>query len=262
MELAHILESCRTGDELAWEMLVRRYQSRIFGIAYTYVGDSDEARDISQDIFVRVYRHLDACKDADRFLPWLIRIARNACVDHLRRRKARPPARDIPAEDALRLVSADALPDEDYVRRERLRIVEHALQQLSEINREMILLVGASLITLLSSGVSSGMEPLLGMLVGFIYFYQIFDAGRRASLYNRVLETGRAGLTAEGMDLPETNPFVGGVIMIAVGGVALLNTVFGFTLDWLADWWPLAMIGIGAWLIRKGRREKDEAAES
>jgi len=140
MELTHILESCRAGDELAWEMLVRRYQSRIFGIAYTYVGDSDEARDVSQDIFVRIYRHLDACKDAERFLPWLIRIARNACVDHLRRRKARPPARDIPAEDALRLVSADAHPDEDYVRRERLRIVESALQQLIEINREMILL--------------------------------------------------------------------------------------------------------------------------
>jgi RNA polymerase sigma-70 factor (ECF subfamily) len=140
MELAHILESCRAGDELAWEMLVRRYQSRIFGIAYTYVGDADEARDLSQDIFVRLYRHLDACKDADRFLPWLIRIARNACVDHLRRRKARPPARDIPAEDALRLVSAEETPDEAYLRRERRRVVEQALQQLSEINREMILL--------------------------------------------------------------------------------------------------------------------------
>jgi len=124
-----------------------------------------------------------------------------------------------------------------------------------------ILLVAASLITLLATGAASGMEPLLGMLLGFIYFYQIFDAGRRASLYNRVLETGRAGLSAEGMDLPETNPFVGGVILVSVGGVALLNTLFGFSLAWLADWWPVAMIGIGAWLIRKGRKEKAEKEE-
>ena len=64
--------------------------------------DRDEARDLSQDIFVRVYRNLDGCKDADRFLPWLVRISRNACIDHLRRRKARPPARAIPADEALR----------------------------------------------------------------------------------------------------------------------------------------------------------------
>jgi len=140
MELTHILESCRAGDELAWEMLVRRYQSRVYGIAYTYVGDSEEARDLAQDIFVRVYRHLDSCKDADRFLPWMIRISRNACIDHLRRRKARPPAQDIPVEDAFRLVAPGETPDEECVRRERLKIVDLALQQLSEINREMILL--------------------------------------------------------------------------------------------------------------------------
>ena len=125
-----------------------------------------------------------------------------------------------------------------------------------------ILLIGASIVTLLASGSASGMEPLLGMLVGFLYFYQIFDAGRRASLYNRVLETGQVGVSAENMDLPETNPFVGGVILVSVGGIALLNTLFDFSLDWLADWWPVAMIGIGVWLIRKGRREKDAASES
>jgi RNA polymerase sigma-70 factor (ECF subfamily) len=140
MELANLLESCRAGDELAWEMLVRQTQSRVFGIAMTYVRDRDEARDLSQDIFVRIYRNLDGCKDADRFLPWLVRISRNACIDHLRRRKARPPARDIPAEEALRLVAPDEAPDEELERQSRRRVVETALHSLSEINREIILL--------------------------------------------------------------------------------------------------------------------------
>ena len=162
MELAHILESCRTGDELAWEMLVRRFQSRIYGIARTYVGDADEARDLAQDIFVRIYRHLDGCRDADRFLPWMIRIARNACIDHLRRRKARPPAQDIPAEEALRLVAPGETPDEDIIRRERLRIIEIALQTLSEINREMILLKDMQGLTL------EEIAELLGLPLGTV----------------------------------------------------------------------------------------------
>jgi len=124
-----------------------------------------------------------------------------------------------------------------------------------------IILVAASLIMILASGTSAGLEPLVGMLLGFIYFYQVFDAGRRASVYNSVLETGRAGLTAENIDLPGTNPLAGGVILVLVGALSLMNTVFGFSMAWLEDWWPLGMIGIGAWLINKGRKERQEREE-
>ncbi len=118
-----------------------------------------------------------------------------------------------------------------------------------------IMLVLAALITLVSSGVE-GMEPLLGLMIAFVYFFQIFDAARRCSLYNRVLETGQAGLDSELIDLPETNPFAGGVALVAIGSLALLNTLFDFSLDWLADWWPVLMIGGGVWLIRKSRQDK------
>ena len=125
-----------------------------------------------------------------------------------------------------------------------------------------IILVAASLIMLLATVSASGMEPLLGILLGFVYFYQIFDAGRRASVYNRVLETGQAGMSAENIDLPETNPLVGGVILVLVGSLALLNTLFGLSMTWLSDWWPIFMIGIGVWLIKRGRKERRESQES
>lgn len=140
MELVRILESCRLGDELAWEMLVRQHQGRVYGIAMTYVADPDEARDLAQEIFVRVYRNIDGCRESDRFLPWLVRIARNACIDHLRRRKARPPARDIPADEAWGLASSDPSPEDVSEDSSRRRLVATALQRLSEINREIILL--------------------------------------------------------------------------------------------------------------------------
>lgn len=140
MELAKLLASCRKGDELAWEMLIRQNQGRVYSIALSYVGDPEEARDLAQDIFVRVYRSLDSCRDAERFLPWLIRIARNAAVDHLRRRKARPPARDIPIEEAFYLVSNEAAPDENLEAGSRKQMILQAMQQLSDINREIIVL--------------------------------------------------------------------------------------------------------------------------
>ncbi|MFH1845657.1 MAG: sigma-70 family RNA polymerase sigma factor, partial [bacterium] len=140
MDLAELLQRCREGDELAWEVLVRQHQARICAIAYTYAGNSDEARDLAQDIFVRIYRKLDSCRDGDKFLAWMIQIARNACIDHLRRQKARPPARDIPVDEMHNLASPNPDPEDLWVQDVRKRLVYRALETLSKINREIILL--------------------------------------------------------------------------------------------------------------------------
>lgn len=140
MDPRDLLQRCREGDELAWEVLVRKHQGRVCAMAYGYVGDQDEARDLAQEIFVRIYRSLDTCADPERFDYWLTSIARNACLDHLRRRKARPPRQDIPAEDMTALSDGRPTPEEDWVRSSRRKMVYRALQELSEINREMILL--------------------------------------------------------------------------------------------------------------------------
>jgi RNA polymerase sigma-70 factor (ECF subfamily) len=140
MDPRDLLQRCREGDELAWEVLVRQHQGRVCSIAYGYVGEQDEAGDLAQEIFVRVYRRLDTCEDPDRFVYWLTRIARNVCIDHLRRRKARPPRQDIPAEDMVGLSDGRPTPEDDWVRSSRQKLVYRALQKLSEINREIILL--------------------------------------------------------------------------------------------------------------------------
>jgi len=139
-DLASILDRCRQGDELAWEALVRRYQSRIYATALQYVRDSDEALDLAQDIFVRVYKRLETFQGHETFLPWLMRLSRNAAIDHLRRRKARPPRRDIQVEDDPPLADTKPLPDVDWESRSRRQLVHDALGKLTSTNREMILL--------------------------------------------------------------------------------------------------------------------------
>jgi RNA polymerase sigma-70 factor (ECF subfamily) len=140
MELGGLLERCRQGDELAWEALVREHQGRLYGLAYHYVGSGEEARDVVQEVFVRMWRNLDDCTEPQHFVPWTIRIARNACIDHLRRRKARPSGRSVPVEEAMHLAAQGPSPEDTYQADARKRLVHLALQQLSELSREIILL--------------------------------------------------------------------------------------------------------------------------
>jgi len=140
MDLATLLERCREGNELAWEALVRQHQARVYGLALHYTGEPEEARDLAQEIFVRIFRNLERCSDAAIFVPWMLRIARNACIDHLRRKAARPPARGVPVEEVPDLVSRAPGPAEEWQAASRRRLVQRALGALGRLNREIILL--------------------------------------------------------------------------------------------------------------------------
>jgi RNA polymerase sigma-70 factor (ECF subfamily) len=140
MELSTLLERCCEGNELAWEALVRQFQARIYGIAYHYVGNAEDARDLAQEAFIRIYQNLALSPGETLFLPWIIRITRNACIDHLRRKKARPPAHDIAADEMLTLQAPGGDPDKLYAADSRKRLVHSALQEMSHLNREIILL--------------------------------------------------------------------------------------------------------------------------
>ncbi len=137
---ASVLDRCRQGDELAWEALVRQFQSRVYGIAFHYTGDAEDARDLAQEIFVRVYRHLNLCTDEHMFVPWLIRISRNACIDFLRRRKARPAASDSSAEDLTEIRSQALNPEENWAADFRRQLIYRSFRKLTTLNREVIIL--------------------------------------------------------------------------------------------------------------------------
>ena len=140
MEFPQLLALVRSGDELAWESFVRFYQARVFGLAYHYTTQAEDARDITQDVFVRIYQNLVLVPDEPGCLPWIIRISRNACIDHLRRRKARPPLWDLPADEMFDLRSTEQNPEEAHLESVRKRMVHRALQELTDLNREIILL--------------------------------------------------------------------------------------------------------------------------
>jgi RNA polymerase sigma-70 factor (ECF subfamily) len=121
---------------------VRDHQGRAYAVAYHYVRNQDVARDLAQEAFVRVYQKLDSYAGQD-FLPWLIRLVRNLCIDHLRRRKARPPLSDVPAEDSdvgRAIPDRGPGPEELWLTDTRKRLVYDALRRMTGPDREMILL--------------------------------------------------------------------------------------------------------------------------
>lgn len=140
MDVGTLIERCRRGDELAWEALVRRYQSRVYSVTLHYLRNDEEARDTAQDVFVRVYRRLDSFHGGEGFLPWLLRLARNAAIDRLRRRAARPPVDDLVVGEAIELTATGPDPEEEVDRRTRRRMLWRAVAGMTESHREMILL--------------------------------------------------------------------------------------------------------------------------
>ena len=80
------------GDREAFEQLVHRFQRRIYGFAYRYVRDPDEAEDLVQEVFLRLYRKLGRFDPRRPFEPWLWRVAANVCANYLDKHRPRPEA--------------------------------------------------------------------------------------------------------------------------------------------------------------------------
>ena len=139
-DLAVLLDRCRHGDDLAWEALVRRFQARVYGLAWQYVRDVDEARDLAQEAFIRIYRKLSTFHGHETFVPWMLRLTRNLCVDRLRRRKARPPASDVAVEDGPEIPDTAPGPAQSARASAEKNLVHRALARVTEANREMIVL--------------------------------------------------------------------------------------------------------------------------
>jgi RNA polymerase sigma-70 factor (ECF subfamily) len=75
----------RDGEQRAFELLVKRYQRRVYSLAYGIVHNPEDAMDVSQEAFVKVHRYLHNFQGSASFYTWLYRIVVNLCIDHLRR---------------------------------------------------------------------------------------------------------------------------------------------------------------------------------
>jgi RNA polymerase sigma factor (sigma-70 family) len=146
-----LLRRCLAGDAAAWEDIVRRYQRRIYNICYRFAGAAEDADDLTQEVFIKMYKTLDSY-DVERgaFMTWVTTITRNLLVDHFRKGKHDRLTDSLDAnpvqEEEGRTLSEQiedkgtASPDEQVRSREAGEAVHEALQKLSPELREAVIL--------------------------------------------------------------------------------------------------------------------------
>jgi RNA polymerase sigma-70 factor (ECF subfamily) len=140
---AALIRRILSGDADRFETLVGRYQTRLFRFICRYTRDPEDARDLTQDVFVKVYGALDSFDPRYRFSTWLFRIAGNAAIDHLRRRKTRGLPLELPVDEDGEVRSVDPReerPDPlEALTRQRLRnAIDDAIERLPDDYRELI----------------------------------------------------------------------------------------------------------------------------
>jgi len=136
-----LIERCLAGDQDAWADIVRLHWRKVFNLAYKFVGRHDEAEDLTQDIFLRIFRALHTFDRRANFQTWLISISRNLCIDHYRsRRKERETmAREVDAS-TLTPRSRERSPDGRLEELDVRELVRTALGELPPTLREAVTL--------------------------------------------------------------------------------------------------------------------------
>lgn len=142
-EEAQLLRRARSGDLSAFNALVDLHQRLVYNLCLRMLGNRASAEDAAQETFISAFRHIDSCH-GDRFRPWLLRIAANACTDEMRRRSRRPAiSLDAPSPvDNTPLDPPDpaAGPEDESMRSEQRREIAAALLRLPEDQRLAVVL--------------------------------------------------------------------------------------------------------------------------
>ncbi len=138
---ADLIQRCLEGDATAWDTLVRVYWKRVFNIAYKFVAQFDEAEDLTQDIFVKLFRALPTFDRRASFETWLTRVSRNLCIDRYRRRRREEERfTDEVDPDTIQLDELVSRPDARIEQRDEIAMVRRALAKLPATYREPVAL--------------------------------------------------------------------------------------------------------------------------
>ena len=145
-----LVKRVRSGDQRAFKLLVERYQRKVYAVALGMLKDKEEAMDVSQEAFVKVYKYLDHFKGDSSFYTWLYRITVNICIDVMRRKNAAGGDTEEFAESIANDLSEARIgalgsrlgpnPQKSALRRELAEKIQEALAAVPEKHRAILLL--------------------------------------------------------------------------------------------------------------------------
>jgi len=140
---AELVRAARAGDGAAWEEIVTAFSRRIFNLAYRFTSSPDAAEDLTQDVFIRVYRSLDQYDSKQGDLAnWLMRLARNLIIDDYRHRQRNPQNSMADAVDdhSYHLRAAGSSAHREMERKELANQVQMGIDKLPEDLKTCVIL--------------------------------------------------------------------------------------------------------------------------
>lgn len=136
-----LIQSCLSGDQTAWEDIVRQHRRKVFNVAYKFTGRHDEAEDLTQDVFLKIFKSLHTFDRRANFQTWLISVSRNLCIDHYRsvRKERETIDRGVDAADLT-----PAAPGQSALQaleqRDRVELLRKAMAELAPSLRTAVML--------------------------------------------------------------------------------------------------------------------------
>lgn len=124
------------GDQDAYAELLMRYKNLVYSVILRMINNAEEANDLAQEVFIKVYRNLDKYQPEFKFSTWIIRITTNHVIDYRRKKKQDT----VPIEEMVNEPVDSVTPEEDYIRRERQKALAKAIASLPDMYKIPIVL--------------------------------------------------------------------------------------------------------------------------
>ncbi|MCX8131345.1 MAG: sigma-70 family RNA polymerase sigma factor [Clostridia bacterium] len=131
-----LVQKCLSGEQEVFSEIVTRYKKLIYSVVYNMISDKQEVNDISQEVFIRIYKSLDKYNPEYKFSTWAVKIATNLCLDILRKKKVD----SVSIDEVIDISSSVDTPETRYIKKEKSEIIRQAIAELPDKYRVPILL--------------------------------------------------------------------------------------------------------------------------
>jgi len=131
-----LIQDCLAGNSDVFAELVKRYKNLVYSVILRMVNDREEANDLAQDVFIKIYKNLDKYYPDFKFSTWVIRISTNHVIDHRRKKKQET----VPLEEVEFTLSTEESPESAYIRREQKEELQKIVSDLPDMYKIPIML--------------------------------------------------------------------------------------------------------------------------
>jgi len=141
-----LINKIARGDFSAFEEFIIDYEKLIYNIAYKMFNNVEDAKDISQEVMIKIYKNISKCRDFKSIKTWVYTITYNACIDEIRKRKGKQTQsiyEDIDTEDGSiekQIPSSEPTPEEVVIKKEKQKMVRNAINKLSYEHKSVIIM--------------------------------------------------------------------------------------------------------------------------